>query len=234
MDYIPPVGGAADAPYIDGNPNTGTEGSIPPAAAIEHPMREIVNAITALGGEADSGNLTQLGAVIAMAIAAGESPGVPTGTVISGYYASAPMGYIETAGVELLRTTYANLYNHAAAEGLIVPEAAWQAGEYGMFSNGDGATTFRTPDLRSEFLRGWDHGRGLDGGRALGSLQSDQLISHDHAIYQRTSVDTMQAGTNTTQNTLQATSDNNDKLTAATGGAETRPRNVAIMHCIKY
>ncbi len=47
MDYIPPVGGAADAPYIDGNPNTCTEGSIPPAAAIEYPMREIVNAIKA-------------------------------------------------------------------------------------------------------------------------------------------------------------------------------------------
>ncbi len=54
MDCIPPVGDAADDPYIDGNPDIGTGGSIPPEAAIEHLVREIVSAITALGGTADS------------------------------------------------------------------------------------------------------------------------------------------------------------------------------------
>jgi hypothetical protein len=34
-----------DAPYINGNPSTGTMGSIPPAPSIEHPQREIVNVI---------------------------------------------------------------------------------------------------------------------------------------------------------------------------------------------
>jgi hypothetical protein len=34
-----------EAPYINGNPSTGTMGSIPPAASIEHPQREIVNLI---------------------------------------------------------------------------------------------------------------------------------------------------------------------------------------------
>src|SRR4029077_17440940 len=38
-----------DAPYINGNPETGVMGSIPPAASIEHPQREIVNMITASG-----------------------------------------------------------------------------------------------------------------------------------------------------------------------------------------
>jgi hypothetical protein len=33
----------ANAGYINGNPQTGTMGSIPPAAGIEHPQREIVN-----------------------------------------------------------------------------------------------------------------------------------------------------------------------------------------------
>ena len=34
-----------NAPYINGNPNTGTMGSIPPALSIEHPQREIVKVI---------------------------------------------------------------------------------------------------------------------------------------------------------------------------------------------
>lgn len=35
-----------NAPYTDGNPSTGTPGSIPRAAAIEYPQREIVNLLT--------------------------------------------------------------------------------------------------------------------------------------------------------------------------------------------
>jgi hypothetical protein len=34
-----------NAPYINGNPSTGTMGSIPPALSIEHPQREIVKVI---------------------------------------------------------------------------------------------------------------------------------------------------------------------------------------------
>ena len=34
-----------NAPYVNGNPQTGTQGSIPPAASIEFPQREIVNVI---------------------------------------------------------------------------------------------------------------------------------------------------------------------------------------------
>lgn len=40
------------------------------------------------------------------------------------------------------------------------------------FNKGDeGAGNFRLPDSRGEFLRGWDHGRGVDAGRAVGSWQ---------------------------------------------------------------
>jgi hypothetical protein len=34
-----------DAPYVNGNPATGTQGSIPPAAAFEYPQREMANFI---------------------------------------------------------------------------------------------------------------------------------------------------------------------------------------------
>jgi hypothetical protein len=47
MLYNQPYGiSDLNAPYINGNPATGTMGSIPPAASIEFPQREIVNLIT--------------------------------------------------------------------------------------------------------------------------------------------------------------------------------------------
>lgn len=36
------------------------------------------------------------------------------------------------------------------------------------------------PDFRGEFIRGWDHGRGLDAGRALWSGQGQSNLSHTH------------------------------------------------------
>ena len=47
MDYSQPFDqpGIPDAPYVNGNPATGTMGSIPPAAAFEYPQRELVNFI---------------------------------------------------------------------------------------------------------------------------------------------------------------------------------------------
>jgi hypothetical protein len=49
---------------VDGNPATATTGSIPPAAAIENPQREIVNAIIAAGLTPNNSNLSQLLAAI--------------------------------------------------------------------------------------------------------------------------------------------------------------------------
>ena len=47
MQYNQPYGVSdPNAPYINGNPTTGTMGSIPPAASIEFPQREIVDVIS--------------------------------------------------------------------------------------------------------------------------------------------------------------------------------------------
>jgi len=48
MKYVPPYGRENEgdtANYINGDPSVGRQGSIPPAAAFEHPMREIVGVI---------------------------------------------------------------------------------------------------------------------------------------------------------------------------------------------
>ncbi|WP_422045937.1 phage tail protein, partial [Pseudomonas viridiflava] len=51
------------------------------------------------------------------------------------------------------------------------------------FNKGDeGVGNFRLPEARGEFLRGWDHGRGVDAGRGLGSWQADDNKSHAHTV----------------------------------------------------
>ena len=49
-----------NAGYTDGNPSTGVNGSIPPAASIEFPQREIVAAIVSAGLTPSDADLTQL------------------------------------------------------------------------------------------------------------------------------------------------------------------------------
>lgn len=62
MKYNQPYGiSDPDGPYINGNPSTGTMGSIPPAASIEYPQREIVNLIADAGlVNPDNADLHQL------------------------------------------------------------------------------------------------------------------------------------------------------------------------------
>jgi phage-related tail fiber protein len=89
------------------------------------------------------------------------------------------------------------------------------------------------PDLRGEFIRGWDDSRGIDSGRSFGSAQADEFESHTHTVYNGSLSDDNRAyhgGDNSTR--LSQTSSN--RQTAATGGSETRPRNISLLACIKY
>ncbi len=65
MKYNQPYGVSdPNAPYINGNPSTGTMGSIPPAASIEYPQREIVAMIADAGINPDNADLAQLAKAI--------------------------------------------------------------------------------------------------------------------------------------------------------------------------
>jgi hypothetical protein len=89
----------------------------------------------------------------------------------------APAGYIKANGALVSRASYANLWVFAQASGNVAAsDGAWSSGQ---FSPGDGATTFRIPDVRGQHLRGFDDGRGVDAGRAIGSYQPDQLLVHN-------------------------------------------------------
>lgn len=71
---------------------------------------------------------------------------------------TAPTGFLKCNGALVNRTTYARLFATIGT----------------TFGAGDGKTTFALPDLRGEFVKGWDDGRGADNGRIFGSWKGDQ------------------------------------------------------------
>ena len=137
--------------------------------------------------------------------------GVPVGTVA--YFAQdvPPFGWLKANGAAVSRTVYANLF---AAIGE-------------RYGRGDGRTTFNLPDLRGEFIRSWDDGRAIDRNRALGSWQADEFRSHSHGIGVNRMSDT-DRGSNPSTVSVDTVGQ-----TDPAGGIETRPRNIALMACIK-
>lgn len=89
---------------------------------------------------------------------------VPPGVILPYAAAVAPNGWLKCNGQEVSRITYAALF---AVIGT-------------TFGDGDGSNTFNVPDLRGEFIRGLDEGRGVDSGRTLGSYQRDAMQDHKH------------------------------------------------------
>lgn len=168
------------------------------------------------------------------------APGVPPGTVIHVAMNSAPGGYLKCNGAAVSRTTYAALF---AAIGT-------------TFGVGDGSTTFNLPELRGEFIRGWDDSRGVDTGRVFGSSQTsenkahthtgttDSGGSHSHTIRIPPNIGDTDRGTNPSLWNIDGEQDvatstdgahTHTFTTASSGGAsETRPRSIALLACIKF
>ena len=166
--------------------------------------------------------------------------GVPTGAVF--YFAAntEPTGFLKCDGRPVSRTNYSALF-------------AVTGTTYGV---GDGSTTFNLPDLRGEFIRGWDDGRGVDASRAFGSAQGyatakPQTTTATRLLGDGTTTTIDASTTNpsaigftrvskTTEGVTAGTIDSTgsgqeiDVLQGVTGDAETRPRNVALLACIKY
>ena len=137
--------------------------------------------------------------------------GVPTGAVFYFAASTAPTGFLKANRAAVSRTTYAALF-------------AITGTTYGA---GDGTTTFNVPDLRGEFIRGWDDARGVDASRAFGSAQADEFKSHTHG-------NVFSSGYAEAPNGFGWRLYPDAGSTDAAGGAETRPRNVALLACIKF
>ena len=167
--------------------------------------------------------------------------GVPVGAVFYFAASTAPTGYVKANGAAVSR------------EGTFAALFAVIGTTYGA---GDGGTTFNLPDLRGEFIRGWDDARGVDASRAFGSAQGDltKLVSHTHntqfvgsnnannpytnAYGSQQPAEQNNIGGNTGGDNPQDVSYFNFNIAtgapSTAGGAETRPRNVALLACIKF
>ena len=171
---------------------------------------------------------------------------VPTGSVHVMATTTAPSGYLKCNGAAVSRTTYADLF--------AIIGTTW--------GEGDGSSTFNVPDLRGEFVRGWDDSKGTDSGRSFASSQSDQNKQHNHGV----SDGGHNHGINDPGHIHQVEYSNSDSgdgvieesgegfsgyepteiaytgisvststsvSVANAGGSEARPRNVAMMYVIK-
>ncbi len=148
--------------------------------------------------------------------------GFPSGFVGTFSTSTCPSGWLEANGSSISRATYLDLFTAINT----------------MYGVGDGSTTFEIPDYRGYFLRSWDNTAGNDPDAAsrtdrgdgttgdnIGTIQSYQIQSHAHTEYYLTGGNGAVAGSGDLTAHLRSTS--------ATGGAETRPKNINVLYCIK-
>ncbi|EJG9976703.1 tail fiber protein, partial [Escherichia coli] len=109
----------------------------------------------------------------------------------------------------------------------------------------------KLPDLRGEFIRGWDDGRGIDAERALLSIQTGMLEKHRHIVVANDGYDskeewelaTIFRRAYTQGRGLDAADAGGTLIPSPTlhtrgsigntGGSETRPRNIAFNYIVR-
>ena len=158
---------------------------------------------------------------------------MPIGAVMMFAMASVPTGWAKCNGAAVSRTspTYSALFATIGT----------------TYGSGDGVSTFNLPELRGEFVRGWDDGRGVDTSRAIGSTQTQQLEAHKHIASNNDCISYASingVGTGNYNTWCDTGGSGSGAGAALTGdgthieqtadlGVETRPRNVAMQYCIK-
>jgi len=148
---------------------------------------------------------------------------VPMGTIIPYWGSTAPVGYLPCNGQTINSGTFPDLVTFLG-----------------------GTTSAVVPDLRGEFLRGWDNGRGLDVGRGNLSTQTDALqnITGSYASWNSIGVGQSAAGAflfsgsgsfpaPTGGTSVGSVTANFDASRVARTSTETRPHNVSVLYCIK-
>ena len=89
------------------------------------------------------------------------------------------------------------------------------------------------PDLRGQFLRGLDYGRGIDSGRVVLSEQGDSIGNHRHNVaWSGGGVGPLDVNSPDAVGFV-ATGGNSVGTTRDTGDVETRPKNIAFLYIVK-
>ena len=221
-----------------GNGATGHTHELAKATATLAGVVKLVDNLTA--GGRDAALSAEQGKILKKDIEGKVAQAAPSGQIAFFAGSSAPAGWLKANGAAVSRALYAALF---AAIGT-------------TYGAGDGSTTFNLPDLRGEFMRGWDDGRGIDRGRAFGSAQGDAIRNitgeakfgydgdtvYDHnaaastsAIYYpnrkvQDTVNNMSLFSNAANNWRPLVFDASRAVPTAD---ENRPRNIALLACIK-
>lgn len=188
----------------------------------------------------NQGNPTAHGLVANEVIVFDTTGALPTGAVVgTPYFVSATGltantfqfstilggGSVATSGTQSgthLLSAYGAQINTSGAQNGIHTATAYP------FGAGNGTTTFNIPEMRGEFVRGYDDGRLVDPRRVLGSWKADELKSHNHFTnsYTHTNVYTGNGGG--------SSAGGGAIYTTSVGGIETRPRSMSFLACIKF
>ena len=140
----------------------------------------------------------------------GEGSALPVGVPVPWPSATPPTGWLKCNGADFSAEEY--------------PELA------------KAYPTNKLPDLRGEFIRGWDDGRGVDSGRTILSLQGDTFKAHDHyfqEIWGATGPDGTGGPYVVGADATGARINLKTIATNAPGGSETRPRNIAFNYIVR-
>ncbi|MEJ9965575.1 tail fiber protein, partial [Escherichia albertii] len=169
--------GAGKNGFTRGNPQTGTPATDLDDDYFDMLQEELCSVVEASGASLEKGRndqlLTALHALLLSRknpfgdiksdgtvktalenLGLGEGSALPIGVPVPWPSATPPTGWLKCNG------------------------AAFSAEEYPELAKA--YPTNKLPDLRGEFIRGWDDGRGVDNGRGLLTLQDGAIVSHNH------------------------------------------------------
>ena len=218
--------GAGKNGFTRGNPQTGTPATDLDDDYFDMLQEELCSVVEASGASLDKGRhdqlLTALRALLLSRknpfgdiksdgtvqtalenLGLGEGSALPVGVPVPWPSVTPPTGWLKCNG------------------------AAFSAEEYPELAKV--YPTNKLPDLRGEFIRGWDDGRGIDSGRTLLSAQDGSIEAHGHDYNGAIYTSSGPSWANTTDAGHRAYSG----FTSSYGGSETRPRNIAFNYIVR-
>lgn len=147
-----------------------------------------------------------------------------------------PGGWVAHNGFVYNRAEWPWVWDHAQQSGMLTTEAL-RVGKEGCWTSGDGTSTFRIPEVRGEFLRVLDEGRGADASRSAGTFQYASLV-HGEIVDAVSSFRRMQnlkpkffevseSTDGVAVATTQASIASNSQAASSTYFGAVRPRNIA-------